>query len=291
MLSASGNHSIMSVETLLAKLLDGQTDIKVGQELIKSDIGQIRDNLETFKKETNTTLGQHDGRIKQLEEEVADLKQKEADRVEENRKVAIRRDLHDKMNNILMYGVCDTHAWESKDISKKYVKQFLNEALKVDDVDSIEFDDVPRLPQNPSSNFRNDGHRYATRRNTSATLKPRPIIFRVKSRLDFNRIWDNVANLKAYNDAAKEDESMPSIYISRHLPQVLQDERKLLLKDYHIAKNQGKKARIRIDFDNMKMFLDVEEATSNDLCHYCYVYFTYNSLFRNLSIAYCFKLS
>ena len=195
---------------MLSRLLDGQTDMKVDLSDIKRTIDSVQEDLASFKVETTTALGDHDKRIMALETQLQDYKNKEEKRLEEERKASILKKLYDRRWNILSHGNPEGGENETKDDCVRIIKNTLKDALKIED--DIAIIDCHRLPQQED-----DSHEHPFASTRSRKKYPRPIIFKVTNAFDAAKIWDNVTNLKDYNEEAKEN-GENTISFSKHLP-------------------------------------------------------------------------
>ena len=66
--------------------------------------------------------------------------------------------------------------------------------------------------------------------------------------------------LKEYNDTARMNHK-PTITFTKHLPDVLQKQRKLLVPKLVAAKKKNLKASIRLDYDKLEMYLHIVTPT------------------------------
>lgn len=183
--------------------------------------------------------------IADVEAKVDDVKattsvnRKEIERVESDFNIRnIKRDLYDRRWNILIHGVeDDITRYEDYSVSEEKVREILRDALKLPNWETMVISDCHRLPQKPLKLQRNL---------RSGKKKRRPLIFKVTTRKDCNAVWDNVSNLKEFNDDQSADDK---IYITKHLPKQLQDQKKALQKVYNKAKLQYKETEWKIDYD------------------------------------------
>ena len=87
----------------------------------------------------------------------------------------------------------------------KNLKHFLQNGLKITDTNDVEYVDIHRLPQ------------HLVKKNGKTVH--RPIIVKLLTMSDKNKIFKNAKNLKDYNNQLKEDNSYnPIVYITEHLP-------------------------------------------------------------------------
>ena len=242
----------MSVEiaTLLNRILDGQSDMKADLATIKNTVTAVQEDLASFKVETNVKLDDHEKRIATLEAENKMYKDKEDARIEEARKADILKQMYDRKWNNLAHGIPEGEN-ETKEDCVKLIKQTLADALKIKE--DIVITDCHRLPQKQDGDYNN--HPFTHTR--SRKKYPRPIIFKVTNAFDNGTIWENVANLKEYNDDARNN-GTHTISISKHLPKALQDQRRKLLPELIKAKRKNLYAKIKFDYQKVAMYLDVD---------------------------------
>ena len=83
----------------------------------------------------------------------------------------------------------------------------------------------------------------------------RPIVMKLTNAAEKRHIFNNLKNLKGYNENRKKlNQSM--IYITDHLPELFQEERKLLMPYFKKAKSLKQKTTWRAE--NGHYFLYVE---------------------------------
>ena len=158
----------------------------------------------------------------------------------------------------MIHGIDDTGAWEERSISLKHVRNVLKNVLKIEDADNMVIVDCHRLPQRPVSS--NESGTMLRNRTITEKRYPRPIIFKLESVLDVQKVWSSMNNLKEYNETARMNHK-PTITFTKHLPDVLQKQRKLLVPKLVAAKKKNLKASIRLDYDKLEMYLHIVTPT------------------------------
>ena len=126
---------------------------------------------------------------------------------------------YDKRLNVLIHGLKETER-ESKQQSKIIFEAFLKEALNLER-DSIKIIDLHRLPQG------------AVKKADKKVI--RPIIIKLLSGYDKDKLYENISKLKAYN----KNRATP-IFITEHLPKIFYNHKKLLILQFQAAKRDGK---------------------------------------------------
>ena len=132
--------------------------------------------------------------------------------------------------NILIHGIKedDNKAWETRDETKAKFNNFVKEGLNIEDPNDIELVDIHRLPQHPVAKFGRRIHR--------------PIIVKLLTIQGKRMIYKSVKNLKVYNDRLKsEQKPQPYVYVSDHLPQSFENQRKVLLPYFREARKHKQK--------------------------------------------------
>ena len=132
---------------------------------------------------------------------------------------SIMRESYDKRLNVLIHGLKETER-ESKQQSKIIFEAFLKEALNLEH-GSIKIIDLHRLPQR------------AVKKADKKVI--RPIIIKLLSTYDKDKLYGNISKLKAYN----KNRATP-IFITEHLPKIFYNHKKLLIPQFQAAKRDRK---------------------------------------------------
>ena len=153
-----------------------------------------------------------------------------------------------KRLNMLIHGIKedDNKAWETRDETKAKFNNFVKEGLNIEDPNDIELVDIHRLPQHPVSKF---GRRIYW-----------PIIVKLLTIQDKRMIYKSVMNLKAYSDRLKsEQKPQPYVYVSDHLPQSFQNQRKILLPYFREARKHKQKTLWKAENGEYCLYVDGEK--------------------------------
>ena len=143
---------------------------------------------------------------------------------------------YNKRLNLLVYGVPESvvNIWESRDVTLQPFFQLMTQGLKLN-MKQINTSDIHRLPQRPILN-----------RGTGVT-RPK-IIVKLGSVLDKNLLFPSCKDLKPYNQVrlAETEETgtvttIKPVFITKHLPQVFQKQKKALLSQFKKAREEKKK--------------------------------------------------
>ena len=103
--------------------------------------------------------------------------------------------------------------------------------------------DIHRLPQYP---VRKNGRPFS-----------RPIIVKLLTMHDKHLIFKSVKHLQSFNNAQKnEDQSVPYVYVTEHLPKKFQDQRKQLLPIFNDARKNKKKVYWKAIDGNYTLFVE-----------------------------------
>ena len=188
-------------------------------------------------------------KVNELEEKVGQIQT-----LEEQYKTAIRKtqisqvtsDFMNKRVNVIIrnYPEDPKNAWENKDDSIKNVRKVLKHVLKLDEADTMVIADAHRLP---------------------AKKGRRPLIFKLASLVDKNKLWKNVKNTKEYNNGKDEADVIKIDMV--HLPKKLSTDKFDLLDDFFAAKNKGDKPKWWFDRENGQycyMIADIVYRPSHD---------------------------
>ena len=176
---------------------------------------------------------------KQQQEVITDVKictervvavEKRQDSIEDRCNAALKQlqvpiignEYNNKQYNILLYNLPAVEVNERPKTTKDEVKKVLKDVLKIENVDSIPFASVHRLPAQPD--------------------KRQPIIARLRSKFDKQIIWDNIRKLNDYNDKQISDSTKIFIEMN-HLPYKLQQDKKSLIDKFKTAKKGGKEPK------------------------------------------------
>ena len=151
--------------------------------------------------------------------------------IESYEKSAVMQESYDKRLNILIHGIKEDNdsSWEKHDTTVTKFQEFLKKGLKIDDPEDIEFVDIHRLPQ------------YLVKKNDWPFS--RPIIVKLLTMHDKHLIFKSVKHLQSFNNVQKnEDQSVPYVYVTEHLPKKFQDQRKQLLPIFNDVRKNKKKS-------------------------------------------------
>ena len=83
----------------------------------------------------------------------------------------------------------------------------------------------------------------------------RPIVIKLTNVIDKRKIFNNLKNLKTFNDERRRN-NQSSIYITEHLPKQFQIERKLLLPFFKEAKRRKQKTSWKAENGHYFLYID-----------------------------------
>ena len=164
---------------------------------------------------------------------------------DDHEKTLIMQESYDKRLNILIHGIEEDNdnVWEKRESTIEKFKNFLTNGLKIDDPDDVKFVDIHRLPQHPIKKFGKNSHRA--------------IIVKLLTTGEKKLIFRNVKHLKEFNAKRRIDgELTPYVFVTEHLPQKFQAQRKLLLPAYKEAKKNKQKTLWKAINGNYNLFID-----------------------------------
>ena len=142
------------------------------------------------------------------------------------------KESYEKRLNILVHGLREPDSpWEKREESLILFHDFVRDGLNIDDPTSIAVVDAHRLPQRP--------------KNKQGTRICRPLIVKLATISDKNKIFSHLKNLKNFDETRNSSLlHYKSVYVSNHLSRefVLQKKRlypqyKKALKLYLIIRN------------------------------------------------------
>ena len=158
----------------------------------------------------------------------------------------LEKEIYDKRFNLLIHCIKkDTEsAWETKWEFENKFKQFLQNGLKLPKFPAVAVADVHRFPQHPITK---NGKRIT-----------RPIIVKLTSYSDKNMIMRSPKNLKEYNEERKRTFGSETnyVYVTKHLPRELQQQKKKLLSTYKKAKQNKQRTVWRIEKAKYCLYID-----------------------------------
>ena len=130
------------------------------------------------------------------------------------------------------------------------VLDFLKNALKIENPQSIKFADEHRLPQPPVIRF---GRKIV-----------RPVIIKSTNSYDKHLIFSFLKHLGSYNESRNRVPKSGSVFVTEHLPRALQLQKQSLLLLYQKAKQSGKKASWKIGGGEYALYIDGVKADPNE---------------------------
>ena len=223
-------------------------ELKLDQILQKLDALEKKvDSFNTriFKLENKTATLELNLTAKAETLDILDDKMRELEKFKSDyEKTAIMQESYSKRLNVLIHGIeeDESNTWEKREETVQKFETFLNDGLNIDP-DDIELVDIHRLPQYPIKKNGKTVHR--------------PIIVKLTSTQDKNRIFSSAKNLKTYNETRRSyDEHSPYVYVTEHLPAKFQQQRKLLLPDFKEAKRKKQPTYWRAIDGNYCLFVD-----------------------------------
>ena len=213
------------------------------------------DDLQKAQKRTSNDVEGNTTEVKELKSKVSVLEKF----VTQTKIDTINKDVHSRRYQLLFGNADDNGVWEKANDTEKLVKDILqkiNTPVDDNDVDvwdhsSVVITKAHRLPRNPL-NFDYVSENGHPRR--------RMIVAKFELMTDVNIILKKCRNLQNLNVGKRTHER---IYIDRHLPKVLQEQKKKLKTTYDNMKKEGKKPRFKYDYEKAQMYLIDGKAQKN----------------------------
>ena len=171
------NSSLNEKVNKLDKKLDGVTcRLNVSKNLFQEKWDEIQ---------SNQLLKADKTEVEKLQARISKLK----DAKKEQDKVLIMRESYEKRFNVLIHGIPEQEesAWETPLQTLCLIHTFMKKGLCIEDPTLIPIADYHRLPQRPIYD------------RTGARIM-RPIIIKLTNASDKRKIYNNVKNLKAFNE-------------------------------------------------------------------------------------------
>ena len=130
-------------------------------------------------------------------------------------KEATAKESYDKRMNLLIHGLKEKSAWETKNETKSIFEEFFKAGLDLD-ASAVSLVDIHRLPQRPVTK---NGKRI-----------DRPIVIKVATVMDKARITGSLRKLKMFNEGRKKDDpNTLYVFVTDHLPKRFELQKKKLI--------------------------------------------------------------
>ena len=205
------------------------------EEKVKDKFAEVDNELKL--KTSSAHTDELQGKVSSLEDQLEVL-------YSDLKKDALMKESYEKRLNILVHGLRETESpWEKREDSLSLFRDFVKDGLKIDDPTSIAVVDAHRLPQRPI--FKN-GKRIC-----------RPLIVKLSTISDKNKIFGHVKNLKNFNEARNltllHDKF---VYVSNHLPRDFVLQKKRLYPQYKEALSKNLKPFWRIEDGSYNLYVN-----------------------------------
>ena len=228
------------------------TGIETNIKEIEYEIDNIKKNKATVEqlKEFKTISKQE---LAAFQQQLTDLQNNLTESRIKNQRDSIANETYSKRFNILIHGLKENslNVWETKSETEELVLDFLKNALKIENPQSIKFADVHRLPQHPVIRF---GRKII-----------RPVIIKLTNSYDKHLIFSSLKHLGTYNESHNcMPKSSGYVFVTEHLPRALQLQKQSLLPLYKKAKQSGKKASWKIGGGEYALYIDGIKVDPNE---------------------------
>jgi len=134
----------------------------------------------------------------------------------------LMRESYSKRLNILVHELEETNGDENKEQTRTIFERFFNDALEIEP-GSIDIVDLRSLPSKAKPKV------------VGKSKNTRPIIVKVMTAFDKDKIYENVKKLKQYND-----ESNSTVYITDHLPKIFYKQKRSLSQKFKEARKTNR---------------------------------------------------
>ena len=211
-------------------------------------VKDVQDDVKVIKKSFNERLEAVEEKAEQVEANTSALK------TLQNK--AILNEMNSKRLNFIIHGIDDEDDkdYEDRSVSNEIARMFLRDALKMANWDTITFVDCHRLPQ---KRFEQQKSRTRKGRSVQEPPKRRAMIIKLLTVDDMNDVFDHAKELKAYNALRSADEK---VYITRHLPKELVEQKRKYKQVIKNAKDQHHDIKWKMDYVNAEMCLYVNKV-------------------------------
>ena len=210
----------MSIADVLTRLDDIEKSFNSKLEEINKkfdDVSAKVINLETRMDTVEKTV-----------QSLENMKSKMQSEIKKTKSAGIMAEYKSKELNVILSNVPQESLQEDMKESFNKVKAVIKDVLLVDD---IEITHAHRLPKGGSATSR-------------------PLIFKVKSMLEKDKLWQNIKNVVKYNDGKSVNDKR---YVEmQHLPKKLFVDKMTLKADFKQAKIDGKNPIWKLDKQNVE---------------------------------------
>ena len=155
------------------------------------------------------------------------LEKKYQDAIKKTKTVGVMAEFKSKELNVIFNNIPQDDLQEDMKASLEKAKTVMKEVLKIDD--EVNITHAHRLPKGGSDSCR-------------------PLIVKVASMFDKDKLWKKVGNVRAYNEG-KEDGNKRYVEMM-HLPNKLFIDKMSLKDDFKKHKKAGRKPKWRLDKQN-----------------------------------------
>ena len=196
------------IDLILKKIEELDSKIVVIDRLEqKIDSFQLQMSESEKKMKNHLNEFSQDLKLKASIEECENLR-KRVDQLESQcnafQKEATAKEFYDKRMILLIHGLKEKSAWETKNETKSIFEEFSKAGLDLD-ASAVSLVDIHRLPQRPVTK---NGKRV-----------DRPIVIKVATEMDKARITGSLRKLKMFNEERKTDDPNTSyVFVTDHLP-------------------------------------------------------------------------
>lgn len=188
---------------------------------VVKDIKELKDDFASLRYE----LSQMGDRVGTLELTEKKNVKKTDSALKKHQIQSLVNEYNSKEYNIIIYNIPGIGKTEKRLTSYKKVVDTLQNVLQLQDADSINIRNCHRLPGTHGKRL--------------------PLIFKVSTMFEKDKIWDHIQNIKTYNDTREDDDK---VFIDMvHLPKKLKADKLSLYDDYKTARDDGKRPKWRFD--------------------------------------------
>ena len=125
------------ITTILERLETTLNDVKTDVKGVKDDVKGIREEMSKFKDEIRLSVADQDEKISKMDVRLKKVEAATVTDAELREDKAIRKELHDKMFNMILEGIPDNNVWEKRQTSEQHVRSVLENILNITDCSDI----------------------------------------------------------------------------------------------------------------------------------------------------------
>ena len=209
----------MSIQAVLEKLTKIEERFEGRFDALEEKIDGITKRVDLLEERVNV--------VEKKNEKLTLLEKKYKDAIERTKIAGVMTEFKSRELNVIINNVAQTDEEEKSTDSLAKAQSVIRDVLKVEE--SVEITHAHRLPKGGSA------------------LR-RPLIIKVASMFEKDKLWSKIKNVQLFNDGKEKEDK---IYVEMvHLPNKLFIDKMSLKDDFKRKKRAGKKPYWRLDSQN-----------------------------------------